>query len=45
MNQIEIDNMVSFLFVQYGTGDKDVDLVIVALLNDLKRQLEGMKDD
>ena len=45
MNQTQIDNLVGFLWNQYSTGNKDVDCIITGLLNDLKQQLIGMKDD
>ena len=44
MNQNQIDNLISFLWSQYSTGVGNVDTIIVDLLDDLKKQLEGMKD-
>jgi len=44
MNQSQIDNLIQFLWDQYHTDDKDVNIIITNLLNDCKMQLEGMKD-
>ena len=44
MNQTQIDNLITFLWDQYHTDNKTVDKTISDLLDDLKLQLEGMKD-
>ena len=42
MNQNQIDNLIEFLWSQYRTDDKNVNIIINDLLQDCKQQLEGM---
>jgi len=44
MNQNQIDNLIGFLWVQYRTSNSDFNGIINDLLQDCKKQLEGMKD-
>jgi len=42
MNEGQIDNLVDYLYQQYATDDSDVNIIIVDLLNDMRKQLKGM---